>query len=410
MTTDNNTFRFTDTRLKNLTNDTGKPRIDFKDTIQSCLQLRVSKTGSKTFRARIWDSNKKKLVQSVIGSYPKITIEDARIIVATKISEFARGIDAQEIERKKKAELTFHDAFHKWLELYSKQNNKGWKEDLNKYHRYLEKYFSRKLMCDITEDDILTWRATLLKQKKERGDGTLSKGTVNRSFEHISTVFNKITPHLQNPCKNVKKFEDNSRDRYLKPEEVDDFFTALESDDTPEWLRDYVLVSLYTGARRGNVLSMTFSELDLNFGIWGIPKEKMKVKKLVTIPLLDDVVEILKRRQKVAKTDFVFPSPRTSKLGHITEPKRGWYNLIKRANIKERFTLHDLRRTIGSYQAITGSSTKLIGASLGNSTEKSVAVYARLHLAPVKNSLNNAKRAIELVRENPENINEIFEK
>lgn len=153
---------------------------------------------------------------------------------------------------------------------------------------------------------------------------------------------------------------------------------------------------------------MEFSELDLHFGLWRIPKEKFKAKRDTIIPLLDEVIVILKRRQKELDSNFVFPSPRKTIKGHITEPKRAWHNLIERAGISERFTLHDLRRTIASYQAITGSSTKLIGASLGNSTEKSVAIYARLHISSVKNSMNNANNLIQLVRKDPDAISDIL--
>jgi integrase len=62
----------------------------------------------------------------------------------------------------------------------------------------------------------------------------------------------------------------------------------------------------------------------------------------------------------------------------------------------EDVRLHDLRRTFGSWQAANGSSELLIGKSLGHRNTRSTAVYARLTLDPVRQSV---ERATEAMRE-----------
>lgn len=163
---DQKSCRFTDTKLKKLINNTSTKRISLKDTTQQGLEVRISQTGNKTFRAVYWDNNKKKMVWKVIGNYPKATINSARTFVAKTLSDIARGVAPQVAERKTKSELTFDQALMKWHELHSQQNNKGHIEDLRKYHRYLEGYFGNKSMSEISEEDVLQWRAKLLKQKK----------------------------------------------------------------------------------------------------------------------------------------------------------------------------------------------------------------------------------------------------
>lgn len=77
-------------------------------------------------------------------------------------------------------------------------------------------------------------------------------------------------------------------------------------------------------------------------------------------------------------------------------------NVIKKA-VKEKIELpvglvdihvHDIRRTFGSYQAITGASLQIIGKSLGHKSPLSTQVYARLNLDPVRASIEKATEAM----------------
>jgi integrase len=56
--------------------------------------------------------------------------------------------------------------------------------------------------------------------------------------------------------------------------------------------------------------------------------------------------------------------------------------------------LHDLRRTFGSYQAITGASLPIIGKTLGHKSQVSTQVYARLNDDPVRDSMEKAASAM----------------
>jgi integrase len=75
------------------------------------------------------------------------------------------------------------------------------------------------------------------------------------------------------------------------------------------------------------------------------------------------------------------------------DPKNGWVRILERSGIKD-LRLHDLRRTLGSWQAIMGSSTLIIGKSLGHKSQKATEVYARLNLDPVRRSIETATKAM----------------
>jgi integrase len=56
--------------------------------------------------------------------------------------------------------------------------------------------------------------------------------------------------------------------------------------------------------------------------------------------------------------------------------------------------IHDLRRTLGSWQAKTGASLAIIGKSLNHKNQNTTAIYARLDLDPVRDSVNAATSAM----------------
>jgi integrase len=56
--------------------------------------------------------------------------------------------------------------------------------------------------------------------------------------------------------------------------------------------------------------------------------------------------------------------------------------------------IHDLRRTLGSWQARSGASLTIIGKSLGHKSQQATAIYARLDLDPVRESMERATSAI----------------
>lgn len=108
--------------------------------------------------------------------------------------------------------------------------------------------------------------------------------------------------------------------------------------------------------------------------------------------LIDSVIDLLKKRLELyGRGEWVFEG--TGATGHLMEPKMGWKRILERAGIKD-LRLHDLRRTLGSWQAATGANSYMIGRSLGHKSIQSTAVYARLNLDPVRDSVEKATQAM----------------
>lgn len=385
---------FTVKRLDKYTNNTTKD-IEYKDNDQKGLLLRVSTNGTKTFRFKAWDRRRQKTVQIILGRYPDISITEARAKAAAALNDINQGVDIQAARRLPSKEDTFDALFLRWLNSYAKAEKKTWPEDKSRYELYIKGHLGDKPYREISSEDILKWRAKLTKQPKQegRGKGTISTTTINRAYAIVSTVYNRCAPTIPNPCKGVKKYSEEARDRFLHPDEVERLFEALDHEETPEYVADYVKLFLATGARRSNVLGMKWADIDFAFNRWVIGASESKNKSVMVVPLLEPALEILSRRKQTLTSEYVFPSMGTGdnpgKTGHLVEPKKGWKSLLKRAGLEESIRLHDLRRTMGSYQAISGSSLKIVGDTLGHKSIQATEVYARLSDEAKRKSMGN---------------------
>ena len=141
--------------------------------------------------------------------------------------------------------------------------------------------------------------------------------------------------HTNREPKTVRTYRKPSRQRFLAPGEIRALYIALVSPETQDNFRDYILMSLYTGARRSNILSMRWCDINTETKVWTIPADQSKDGAIMRVPLTAPAVEILEQRRAQGTSTFVFAS--TDKTGHYTAPKRAWEALLKRAFSEDPF-------------------------------------------------------------------------
>lgn len=137
---------------------------------------------------------------------------------------------------------------------------------------------------------------------------------------------------------------------------------------------------------------MTWEELALDRATWTIPGAKFKNGRAMTVHLPGPALDILRRRTAESNgSPWVFPGRRHGK--HLTDPTKPWKAILAKAGLTD-LRLHDLRRTMGSWQAATGASLPVIGKSLGHLNQGTTAIYARLDLAPIVEAVDKAAAAM----------------
>ena len=279
-----------------------------------------------------------------------------------------------------RGEMLLDDLFADWL-AYAKQEKKTWKEDKRKYDNFIS-HWGRRRLSEIARPEVRK-----LHNKIGENHGRYA---ANRVLALLRSMYNRALSEEDigwvgvNPTIGIKKFREESRDRFITPEEMPAFFDSLGEEDAT--VRDYFWLALLTGARKTNLLEMRWDQLTID-GMWRIPDTKSG--QPVVVPLVEQAQNILKaRREAHDHQPWVFPGP--GKAGHLVEVRKAWVRICKRAGL-ENLRIHDLRRTLGSWQALSGASELIIGKSLGHAAgSKATAVYARLGTAPVRESLDVA--------------------
>ena len=352
------------------------------DTAKQGLKLLVRPTGIKTFV--LYRKIQGKPERITIGRFPEVTIEQARNQVDILNAKIASGINPNEEKRGMRTEMTLNDLFNQYMEKYARVHKKSWQEDADQFRRYLKDWENCKL-SSIRKSHI----------QKLHADVGVNKGhyAANRLLALLHTMFNRAIDwgwDNANPAHGIKKFKEKSRDRFIQSDELPKFFKAL-SEETSIIVRDYILLSLLTGARRSNVLAMCWEDVNFDRATWTIPVTKTGESH--TVPLVPAAIDILKTRQRnnTNNNPWVFPGAGVS--GHLVETKKPWKRILNKAGIKN-LRIHDLRRSLGSWQAATGANLSVIGKTLAHKNVSTTAIYARLNIDPIRESMNKATDAI----------------
>jgi integrase len=375
-------LNFTKRTIDALPNPEKGRRVTYHDKKTPSLALRVSSNGSKSFIVRRKVNGRAERV--TLGKYPLMTIEQARKQAAETNAVIAKGESVNEKKRAIRDEMRFGELFKVYLERYAKMHKKSWKNDVSQYEKHLRKLSNRKL-SDIRKQDIQTIHLIT-------GDES-GIYAANRLLALIHVIFARANEwgwQGSNPASGIKKFKEQARERFLDADELPRFFESL-AQETNSMYKDYFLLAILTGARRSNLLAMRWDEINFERAVWIIPHHKAKTKENYHIPLVSEVITVLKQRKANRISVWVFPS--TGKTGHLVEPKKAWKRIVERAKLSD-LRMHDLRRSFGSWQAATGASLSVIGKSLGHKNINTTTIYARLNIDPVREAMETATSAM----------------
>jgi integrase len=257
-----------------------------------------------------------------------------------------------------------------------------------------------RLRQQVKRDFPAAWQTRKLSdiERKEIVDlrdkiGAKHEALANAAVRTIKLLFNHALDceiwRGVNPAARVKLFPRDSRERFVQDDELPRLFAALKTEPNPD-LVDFVKLALWTGARKGDIFSMRWQDVYLDDNKWDVPDPKSDP---YTVALTPEAIRVLgaRRKNRLADDPWVFPSH--GKTGHLTDLKGRWKQLLERAGIAD-LHLHDLRRTLGSWQAGLGTSELIIGKSLGHKSTAATKIYSRLNLGPVRRSVVAATQAI----------------
>jgi integrase len=251
--------------------------------------------------------------------------------------------------------------------------------------------FGCKVLAEITPSLISECKDRLVNEKTYKGTSR-SPATINRYLGALSHVFTVACKEWgwtsDNPLRFVSKLkEPKGRVRFLNNEERETLLTSCKESKN-SYLYPIVILALSTGMRHGEIMSLTWANVD--FERKRIILEETKNGEKRQVPLAGKALELLRelQYQRFLCTTLIFSSK--SLLNKPIDIRSAWEAALKRAKT-ENFRFHDLRHCCASYLAMNGASIVEIAAILGHKTLQMAKRYTHLsdsHLSDVVSRMN----------------------
>jgi integrase len=368
-----------------------RDQIFIRDDQERNLALRVTSGNVKSFvfEGRVYDEEKSrrqgrivKLPRRItVGTWPDMTVAQARDAVAKIRVAVAAGNDPTKARAMPAAEKTFGDLVDSYL---ADADARG-RRSLGRMKERIEKHLSLwrdRLAADITPADVALLHQTI---GKERGHVIANRVAVLL----LRAIFNHAIKlklfKADNPAEGIEPFAEQSRERFLSPAEMERVQAALVAEPHIFW-RAFFSATLMLGTRKSELLSARWSDIDLDARTLRLPVTKNGRSHLLPVPeaVLNMLKELPSFEHREQGEGWIFPSTGgRSPRGHLTDPLKAWYRIRTAAGVPD-VTVHDLRRTLGSWMAGAGDSLLLIGRALGHQSSASTQVYARIALEPLR--------------------------
>jgi len=204
--------------------------------------------------------------------------------------------------------------------------------------------------------------------------------TVNSYLSSLSAVLNYAVKQLCildiNIMSAVQYMKVDQTVRFLNNDELDRLLRACKKSKN-KYLYIVVMIALSTGARKQEIMSLTYDQIDFKSN--KITLFKTKNKEIRTLHITKEVKKLLldlkDKNEKSINSNLLFPSQRDmNKQITLEHP---WRQALKTAKI-ENFRFHDLRHTTASYLAMNHASVSEIADVLGHKTYELVKRYAHL--------------------------------
>lgn len=374
--------------------DAAKPKraqYRFYDADVPQLYVRILPSGIKTWYVT-WARNK----DTALGKWPGLTVKAAREQARQALIEAASGVP--EVARRKVKALTLRafldpdddESYGAWV----KANRKSGQATVQRIGSAFPDLLDKPL-SGLNAWLIDKWRLKRIK------DG-VEPSTVNRDLVALKATLSKAVEWQlipAHPLANVKhsKVEKDDRVRFLSDAEEKRLRAALAERDAQaraerasanRWrvergyepmpaipadgfadhLTPFVLLSLNTGCRRGELTGLTWSAIDLERRQLTVKAATSKGARTRYLPLNDEALDVLERWRRQSAGERVFD---------LTTIKTAWRALLKRAQIVD-FRPHDMRHHFASKLVQADVSLYHVQKLLGHSSLKMTERYSHV--------------------------------
>ena len=328
-----------------------------------------------------------------------LTPEAARTEARRILGAVALGDDPTEARQQERAAIRLGDLVELFLEEHGpKLKTRSRYDYANALHRHVVPVLGHLRAEAVTASDLNKAHLKLADRPYR----------ANRIMTYVGSLYSWAARHGHvpkscNPARDVKRFRESGRERYLSAEELERLGATLTLAETkglpweikaseatakhvpkggpqtvvyPPHVTGAIRLLLFTGCRLGEILNLRWDEVDLERGLLLLPDSKTGRKAVI---LNGAALSVLASLERIG--DFVVPGTDPARPRH--DLKRPWEHIRAHAEL-EGVRLHDLRHTHASIGASAGFGLPIVGRLLGHASTMTTQRYAHLADDPVR--------------------------
>lgn len=386
--------------------------------------IRVRPSGRKSFIVQYDFEGRSRKV--TVGTFPTLTVDQARKKATELLAKVQLGEDvaAKPIKEENPTITELCDEYLlkgcKHKKASTKVTDKGCIERhikplLGRYtvkelkRRHIDDFFSDVAAGKTAMDEIIDGKRIIVKG---------GEGTARRTVRLLGGIFTYAIGReyiTENPRKGVKIGKDNAKERFLSGDELRRLGEALREAETVglpwqfnegvkakhrpklaenqrEVISPHAIAAirllLLTGCRLGEILTLQWSQVDLERGFLRLPDSKTGKKDVV---LGAPALKVLADIPRIEGNPYVIVGEAKDKPR--SDLKRPWKRITAHAGMTD-LRLHDMRHSFASVGAASGMGLPIVGKLLGHASPSTTARYAHLADDPLRRASDSIANSI----------------
>jgi len=333
------------------------------------LQLRVIPNGSKQWLLDYQRPITKKRTSLSLGSYPDVSLADARKRKLAARELLANDIDPKEHrddqhrEKALAADHTFINVSRAWFEL---KKSKVAETTATSLWRSMDNHVFPSLGHRPIDKILAPEAIKVLKPLAAKGSLETTSKLIGYLNEVMNYAVNTGLLHHNSLAGIKAAFETPKSENMLtlKPEELPELMKALSYASIKITTRCLIEWQLHTMVRPSEASGATWAEIDLEAALWTIPAERMKKKRQHVVPLTEHALAILELMKPIsAHREFVFPGDRKPNEPSNSQTAN---KALARMGFKGRLVAHGLRSIASTTLNEQGFDGDVIEAALAH--------------------------------------------
>ena len=353
-------------------------RREYPDGKNEKLYLVCQPSGSMSWALRYRHPQTRKPRKFTLGTYPSISLEQARKLAKKKADEVSDGIDVSEARKAERIEAADTS------KLVSEQVKTYFRRHVRKNQRDKTATEVERLF---TRDVLPVWGSKNIDQITKRDVVRLINGKAdqapimaNRLHSHVShfagwlvsqgVIESSFAEGTRKPSNEEK------RDRVLNDTEIVALWNIACSAAYP--FGDIIRLLMLTGARKSEISHLRWSEVDIEGERLVFPAERMKGGEKHIIPLSSQAMGIIQTLPRFGRSGSqpVFTTNGKTSVSGFSRFKARIDSQIKEAldDAFEPWRLHDLRRTTATNLAALGIRLEVIAKVQAHKSNGATAV------------------------------------